>query len=122
MRKLAIRAPSVQAGPRKSRAAGEHSAPAPRKAGARATNRRWLFAGGAAVAIGSIGAVSFRSGRARPTETVNLDLDLVTVDPPALDLGRVRLDVVVPVTVRLLNQSRKTIILGQATAEALEGC
>lgn len=83
---------------------------------------RWLAAGGAVLATGGVGAVALTAGRAPASPVADLDLDVVTVDPPALDLGRVRLDVTVPVTVHLLNQSKKSVILGQATAEALEGC
>jgi hypothetical protein len=81
----------------------------------------WLAAGGAVLVTGAVGT-AFMVSRAAPPATANLDLDVVTVDSPAVDLGHVRLDVAVPVTVRLLNQSRKTVMLGQATADALEGC
>jgi hypothetical protein len=69
-------------------------------------------------------AVAQLAGRPAPRLAAGADLaaDTVVVDRPELDLGRVPLGATVPVSVRLTNLSRRTILLGQATAEALEGC
>lgn len=96
--------------------------PAAHSSSTRRMRLRWLAAGGAVLAAGGIGAFAVTMGRAPAPPAADLDLDVVSVDPPVVDLGRVRLDVAVPVTVRLFNQSRKAVILGQATAETLEGC
>jgi hypothetical protein len=53
---------------------------------------------------------------------LDLDADTIVVDRPQIDLGRVRLDVVVPVAVQLTNLSQREVIFGRATVEALEGC
>ena len=96
-------------------------------AAAQTTRRRalvWLGVGGAA--LGGMAAVPLlgRLGQSSVTTAApaDLDLDTVTVDRPAIDLGRVKLDVQVPVSVTLTNQSRRQVILRQATVETLEGC
>lgn len=55
-------------------------------------------------------------------QPVDMTADDVVVDQREIDLGRVPLDKVVPVSVQLTNRSQRTIQLSQATAEALEGC
>ncbi|HEU5318260.1 MAG TPA: hypothetical protein VFX49_19260 [Chloroflexota bacterium] len=92
----------------------------PRRGATRRRTWLWLGAGAATVAGGAAFLVTVPAGGS-PT-AANLELDAVTVDYPVIDLGRVRLDVQVPVAVRLTNQSKRTVILGQATVETLEGC
>ena len=95
---------------------------------AAATGRRralvWLGVGGAALGALGVAPLVGRLGQstAATAAPANLDLDTLTVDRPAIDLGRVRLDVQVPVSVTLTNQSRRQVILRQATVETLEGC
>jgi hypothetical protein len=103
----------------KPRRAQDPFVPAARSPRTRRTQLR-RFAAGVLVA-GGIGAVAFAAGRPATPPAVDLDLDAVTVDPPTVDLGLVRLDVTVPVTVRLLNQSKGRISFGQATTDTLEG-
>lgn len=98
-----------------------YAPPDTRRAGRRRSALLWLGAGGAAVVSAGTVALTRPAGESTAAP-VDLDLDTVTVDRPAIDLGRVRLDVKVPVSVRLTNQSRRTVILRQATVEALEGC
>ncbi|MBI3970092.1 MAG: hypothetical protein HY332_02280 [Chloroflexi bacterium] len=82
----------------------------------------WLLLGGLvgmAIALVVLFALAINEQAAT---TVNTDADTISVDTPQIDLGRVPLNVNVPVTVQVTNRSERTVLLGRATAEALEGC
>jgi flagellar basal body-associated protein FliL len=88
--------------------------------------RMLLIALGSVAAIAGIVALVQASGQS-PTEPAGAvrtgeAAGPITIDQPEIDLGRVPLNVVVPVTVRLANRSERTVTLSQPTAEALEGC
>jgi hypothetical protein len=85
-------------------------------------NTLLLFGAGAAGTAVSIGALVALRGQSQPSAAAPVDADTIVVDRPEIDLGRVPLNVTVPVSVRLTNQSLRTVTLGRPTAVALEGC
>ena len=70
---------------------------------------------------GSTPAAGSAPSPAAPVRAL-LDADTVTFEREEIDLGRVPLENVVPVSARLTNHSRRTVLLQQATAQTLEGC
>ena len=90
--------------------------------------------GGAVVALGAMVALSRRgdgsgsaaTGQAAPVAASGASdypgADIIAIDKPAVDLGRVPLNVIVPVTVTLTNRSAETIFFGRPKVEAIEGC
>lgn len=105
-------------------------------AGPRASRRSLLLGVAAAASAAGLGALALTRAGGDPGASaaapaaapgaapvaVNLDADTVAFEREEIDLGRVPLDKVVPVSARLTNHSRRKVILTQATAQTLEGC
>ena len=78
--------------------------------------------GAGALALGFAGKLGDGDSSAVQGVPLNLDADTVSFEREEVDLGRVALEKVVPVSARLTNHSRRKVILSQATAQTLEGC
>jgi hypothetical protein len=93
------------------------------------TRRAVLLLAGGAIGVAAAGGMAYgvsqwfgTQGEATTATGSKVSPEGLTIDKPLVDLGRVPLNVVVPVSVTLTNHTQQAVALGKPMAEALEGC